>query len=113
MAVTGASSVEPRDAPMRGPATKAMSAARAINATAQGSGSRPRAVRGASGWAPAGVPQRWQNFAPGVSDERHPAQAAPESEAPQEAQNCPDADEPHAGQVIVGLTAAGMRENYT
>jgi hypothetical protein len=64
------------------------------------------------GWAPTGVPHRWQNFAPGVSDERQPAQVAPESDAPHEAQNWPAADAPHAGQVMVGLTAVGMHENY-
>ena len=88
-----------------------MSAHIAIRATAQGSGSRPTLGTVAGAWAPAGVPHRWQNFAPGVREVRHPPQVAPESDAPQEAQNWPDAEAPQAGQLMVGFTAVGMREN--
>lgn len=90
-----------------------MSAQRAIRATAQGSGSRPTAVVAVGAREPAGVPHRWQNFAPGVSAERQPEQVAPESEAPQVAQKCPAAGDPQAGQVVVGVTAVGIPENYT
>ena len=63
--------------------------------------------------APAGVPQRWQNFAPGVSDARQVEQTAPSSGAPQLAQKRPEAGAEHLGQVVdeVGGVVDGMAEN--
>jgi hypothetical protein len=49
--------------------------------------------------APAAVPQRWQNFAPGVRIVAQEAQRAPASGEPQLAQKCPVADAPQLGQV--------------
>jgi hypothetical protein len=49
---------------------------------------------------PAGVPHRWQNFAPGVSGTRHDAQTAPCRGAPQLAQNLPEAGAAQLGQVV-------------
>ncbi|MBK5187740.1 MAG: hypothetical protein JJD97_05805 [Gemmatimonadaceae bacterium] len=49
--------------------------------------------------APAVVPQRWQNFAPGVRIVAQEAQRAPASGEPQLAQKCPLADAPQPGQV--------------
>src|SRR5688500_5787894 len=109
MAFEGPSRLAPRAAARRWPPTRAMSAHSAIRATAHGSGSR--AARAGSGvFAPAGVPQRWQKRAPGVSDARHAAQAAPESEAPQDAQNWPDAGAEQAGQVV-GVAAVRSEEH--
>jgi len=50
---------------------------------------------------PVTVPQRRQNFAPGVSDAWQLAQDAPASGAPQLAQNFPAAAAPQEGQVAV------------
>ncbi len=53
------------------------------------------------GGAPAtGAPQRWQNFAPGVSSAEHDAHGAPVSAAPQFAQNRPVAGVPQDAQVM-------------
>jgi len=57
--------------------------------------------------AVAGVPQRWQNLAPGVSAVWQAAHVAPASGAPQLEQNLPVAGEWHAGQVDVVDGAAG------
>jgi hypothetical protein len=58
------------------------------------------------------MPQRWQNFAPGVSDAAQPAHVAPWSEAPQLEQNFPDAVAPQLGQVWGGdERGAGMGES--
>jgi hypothetical protein len=48
--------------------------------------------------APAAVPQRWQNFAPGVRMVAQEAQRAPASGEPQLAQKCPLAEAPQLGQ---------------
>ena len=53
--------------------------------------------------APAGAPQRWQNFAPGVSGARHELQAAPCNGAPQFAQNFPNAAAPHDVHVLAAI----------
>jgi hypothetical protein len=47
--------------------------------------------------APAAVPQRWQNFAPGVRIVAHAAQRAPARGEPQLAQKCPLAAAPQLG----------------
>ena len=64
--------------------------------------------------AAAGVPQRWQNLAPGVNAVWQTAHCAPASGAPQLEQYFPVADDWHAGQVVAvsGVTGAGpvMRE---
>ena len=52
----------------------------------------------AAAW-PAGVPHRWQNFAPGVSCAPHDAQARPTRAPPQVEQNLPVAAAPHDGHV--------------
>ena len=49
--------------------------------------------------ATAGVPQRWQNFAPGESGDAHDAHVAPESGEPQLAQKRPVAVAPQDGHV--------------
>jgi hypothetical protein len=79
-------------------------------ATAQGSAAgKPLgsacAVTPAAGAAaaPAGVPQRWQNFAPGVSGTRQVEQTAPSSGAPQLAQKRPEAGAEQFGQVVEGV----------
>ena len=87
-----------------------MSETSASAATAQGSAlAKPR--DGAADGAPAGVPQRWQKRAPGVSDAEQVAQVAPASAVPQLEQKRPEAGAPHAGQrdVLVpsGVGASG------
>ncbi len=62
----------------------------AIDAMAQGSVLDPRASQG--GAAPTAEPQRWQNLAPEVSDDRQAAQRAPSKGAPHSAQNRPPED---------------------
>jgi hypothetical protein len=47
--------------------------------------------------APAAVPQRWQNFAPGVRIVAQDAQRAPANGEPQLAQKCPLAEAPQLG----------------
>jgi hypothetical protein len=84
---------------------------RASAATPQGSAlANPR--DGAADGAPAGVPQRWQKRAPGVSDAEQVAQVAPASAVPQLEQKRPEAGAPHAGQrdVLVpsGVGASGV-----
>jgi hypothetical protein len=52
---------------------------------------------------PAGVPQRWQKRAPGVSGAEQVAHVAPASAVPQVEQKRPDAGLPHEGH---GFTVA-------
>ncbi|HEV8237285.1 MAG TPA: hypothetical protein VGP84_21890 [Gemmatimonadaceae bacterium] len=59
----------------------------------------------ASAFAPAGVPQRWQNFAPGVRSVPHAAHWAPASGAAQFEQNFPDAGVWHEGQTTPDVGA--------
>lgn len=58
----------------------------------------------------AGVPQRWQNFAPGVSAAPHAAQVAPASGAPQLEQYFPLVVFPHDAHVVVGLSGGEAEE---
>ncbi|HET7551374.1 MAG TPA: hypothetical protein VFK04_08785 [Gemmatimonadaceae bacterium] len=86
-------------------------------ATAQGSAAgKPLgsacAVGVGAAAAPAGVPQRWQNFAPGVSGTRQVEQTAPSSGAPQLAQKRPDAGAAQLGQVVEG-GAGGVVDDMT
>src|SRR5688572_5825048 len=84
-------------APNRWPTTSAVSETSASAATVQGSAlANPRDA--AADGAPAGVPQRWQKRAPGVSDAEQVAQVAPASVVPQLEQKRPEAGVPHAGQ---------------
>ena len=98
-------------APKRWPTTSAVSETSASAATAHGSALAKPRDRAADG-APAGVPQRWQKRAPGVSDAEQVAQVAPASAVPQLEQNRPEAGAPHAGQrdVLVpsGVGASGV-----
>src|SRR5215831_4173264 len=83
--------------PNRCPATSAMSATKAIAATPHGNADEKlRSSRAA--W-PAGVPHRWQNFAPGESAVPQAAQVTPTRAAPHAEQNLPFAAAPHDGQV--------------
>src|SRR3982750_434941 len=93
-------------APKRGPTTSAVSETSASAATAQGRAlASPR--DGADDGAPAGVPQRWQKRAPGVSDAEQVAHVAPASAVPQAEQNRPEAGAPHARQRDV-LVSSGV-----
>ena len=84
-------------APNRWPTTSAVSETSASAATAQGSAlAKPR--DGAAAVAPAGVPQRWQKRAPGVSGAEQVAHEAPASAVPQLEQKRPVAGAPHEGQ---------------
>lgn len=92
-----------------------MSETSASAATAQGSAlANPRDV--AAEGAPAGVPQRWQKRAPGVSDAEQVAQVAPASVVPQLEQKRPDAGAPQEGHrdvfvpsgVVAGDGAGGV-----
>lgn len=67
------------------PAAIANKARKARAATIQGRALVVGCAAGALA-ADAGVPQRWQNFAPGLRGEEHEAQLAPESGVPQLAQ---------------------------
>jgi hypothetical protein len=51
-------------------------------------------------WAVAGVPQRWQNLAPGVSRVPHPWQVDFPMGVPHSAQNFPVTGAPHEGQGV-------------
>jgi hypothetical protein len=62
----------------------------------------PRSPTGRGARSPTGVPQRWQNFAPGESAAWQLAQLVPPSAAPHSAQNRPVALAPQEGQVVVG-----------
>jgi hypothetical protein len=80
-------------------------------ATAQGSAvAVDRCWVGATGVLPTAVPQRWQNFAPGVSSERHAAQAASATAAPQLEQKRPVTGAEQLGHVLVGVAVLGMRQ---
>ncbi|HSU94758.1 MAG TPA: hypothetical protein VLI43_13700 [Gemmatimonadaceae bacterium] len=63
--------------------------------------------------APAAVPQRWQNFAPGVRIVAQAAQRAPARGEPQLAQNCPLAAAPQPGHVTEPWAGAGLPEEGT
>jgi hypothetical protein len=63
---------------------------RAIDATAHGTVDVDRGS--ADGAAPTAVPQRWQNLAPAVSDDRQAGQIAPSNGAPHDEQNRPPVD---------------------
>ena len=60
-----------------------------------------------TGALPTAVPQRWQNFAPGESSERQPAQAASATAAPQLEQNRPVTVAEQLGQVWAAVAGAG------
>src|SRR5688500_13689912 len=85
--------------PNRCAAASAIRASRAIAATAHGSAFPTPEDRSAA-IVPAGVPHRWQNFAPGVRRARHVPHAAPCKGAPQFEQNFPVASAPQAGQAV-------------
>jgi len=77
----------------------------AIAANAQGSafevgGAEVDALPLAAGEAPAAVPQRWQNFAPGVSAARQDAQVAPSAAAPHYDEKRPETDAPQLAQLL-------------
>jgi len=92
--------------PKRWPTTSAVRETRASAATAQGSAlANPR--DGAAEGAPDGVPQRWQNRAPGVSVAEQVEQVAPARAVPQLEQKRPDADAPQLGQ-RVALEPSGV-----
>jgi len=83
--------------PKRWPTTSAVRETRASAATAHGSAlAKPR--EGAADAAPDGVPQRWQNRAPGVSVAAQVEQLAPASAVPQLEQKRPEAAAPQLGQ---------------
>ena len=86
-----------------------MSATSAIAATAQGSAEpnprSPLSVLLPGTVLPTGVPQRWQNFAPGVSAAAQLAQEVAVSAAPHVEQNLPDAVALHEGQLCAGVEA--------
>ena len=56
--------------------------------------------------APAGRPQRWQNFAPAEREAPQPMQVAGPREAPQLEQNFPLAGVPQVGQGVVSIGRA-------
>ena len=56
--------------------------------------------------APAGVPQRWQNFAPEVRGASHAEHVAPVKGEPQFEQNFPAATVPQVGHRVVAVDAA-------
>src|SRR5438093_1872386 len=91
--------------PKRWPATRAIRATSAMAANPHGSATeKPRSpVRcvppSPAGRSPAGVPQRWQNFAPVVRAVWQEKHRAPESTAPQLEQKFPEAGELHERQV--------------
>jgi len=76
---------------------------RAIDATAHGMVDVDRGSD--DGAAPTAVPQRWQNFAPAVSDDRQAGQIAPSNGAPHDEQNRPPVDG-------VEQTGHVMAQNY-
>lgn len=90
------SSVLPGRALNPRPAAIAKSARNASAATIHGSGLVAAGRTAAP--AVAGVPQRWQNLAPGESGAAHEVHVAPDSGAPQLAQKRPSAGAPHEGQ---------------
>lgn len=80
--------------------------ARALAALAARDGARETDAPPA---APAGAPQLWQNFAPGVSGASHDEQATPRRAAPHSEQNFPLEVAPQEGQVTPELEALDMR----
>jgi hypothetical protein len=93
--------------PKRCPAKSAINATNAIAATPHGKADEK--LRSSRAACPAGVPHRWQNFAPGVSCAPQDAQATPTIAAPQAEQNLPLAAAPHDGQVCAA-GGAGVGE---
>ena len=61
---------------------------------------------------PTAMPQRWQNFAPGLSSAAQDAQVDPASGAPQFAQYRPVAAAPQAGQAVE-VVGEATRSNYS
>ncbi|MEP7066493.1 MAG: hypothetical protein ABI889_10710 [Gemmatimonadota bacterium] len=59
------------------------------------------------------MPQRWQNFAPGVRIVAQAAQREPASGEPQLAQKCPLAGAPQAGQGTAAGAGADPLEEGT
>jgi hypothetical protein len=59
------------------------------------------------------VPQRWQNFAPGVRIVAQAAQRAPASGEPQLAQKCPLAEAPQLGHCAESATGSEPLEEDT
>jgi hypothetical protein len=119
--IGGAAAPSLDDRPKRCPATSATSATSAIAATLHGSAlENPRCsvaltVPPVPAAAPAGVPHRWQNFAPGVSGAPHDAQAEPANGAPQLEQNFPVDSTPHAEHfcgVPEAVWGEAMQESY-
>jgi hypothetical protein len=103
----GGGAAATRRAPIPLPATSATKAMTAIDATAHGSVAE---TRGSDGREPTAAPQRWQNFAPGESDERHAAHTAPSNGAPHEEQKRPPVDGAlHEGQVAGGVIGGKVR----
>ena len=64
-------------------------------------------MRESAAVAVAGVPQRWQNLAPGVNAVWQAAHCAPASGAPQLEQYLPVAGDWHVGQVEVAEDEVG------
>jgi hypothetical protein len=87
----------------RWPATRAISATRAIAAMAQGrEDEKLRGSAAAVVAAPTAVPQRWQYLAPGLSEAPHAAHGAEATLAPHDEQNLPVASAPQFGHLLVG-----------
>ena len=95
-----------------GPARSAIEAHERDAGDRPGEGGRGR-IRGVCADAPAAVPQRWQNFAPGVRIVAQAAQRAPASGEPQLAQNCPLAAAPQLGQMAEPAAGAELPEEGT
>ena len=97
------------------PAAMAKSARKASAATIHGSAFGFDSRIGATD-APTAVPQRWQNFAPGLSSAEQDVQVAPARGAPQLEQKRPLAAAPQLGQVVRFLVSVtegdAMRSNY-
>jgi hypothetical protein len=83
--------------PNRCPAKSAINATNVIAATPHGRADEK--LRSSRAARPAGVPHRWQNFAPGVSCAPQDVLATPTIAAPHAEQNLPLAAAPHDGQV--------------
>ncbi len=82
-------------------------------AKAHGSAVLPAAAGAVRAAAPAGSPQRWQNFAPGVRVARHSAHAAPSTGVPHCAQKRPSTAAAQVGQVAGREEGCVMREKLT
>jgi hypothetical protein len=92
----------------RWPANEATSATIAIAATVHGSATDVALATGSRSAAvpPAGVPQRWQKWAPALSSAWQPAQRAEPATAPQFAQNFPATGESQVAQRGSGVAGA-------